>query len=167
MWVGGPLALAGALLGRGLGSAWLTTLLLCLAFLIAAPSTVMLVADAAAHYPEPLRRPAMRVLSAVARLGGVPGPLVFGVLLAEGSRGAVSLGYVAAALSVVVAGLIAVALRTPAAHEEPASPFEAAPRPAPYVRPRGPDAPAWSGPDAPAWSFPPPPSLAHRDDADR
>jgi MFS family permease len=168
MWVGGPLALAGVLLGRGVGSAWLTTLLLCLAFLIAAPSTVMLAADAAAHYPEPLRRPAARLLSAVVRLGGVPGPLLFGALLAGGSRGAVSLGFVAAALSVVVAGLIAVALRTPAAEDVPESPFEAAPRPAPYVRP---DAPAQPharprGPDAP-WSFPPPPSRARRDDADR
>ncbi|HEY3682404.1 MAG TPA: MFS transporter [Streptosporangiaceae bacterium] len=164
MWVGGPLALAGVLLARGVGSAWLTTLLLCLAFLIAAPSTVMLVADAAAHYPEPLRRPAARVLSAVVRLGGVPGPLLFGALLAERSRGAVSLGFVAAAVSVVVAGLVAVALRTPAVDDVPESPFEAAPHPGPYVRPAAPARPR--GPDAP-WSFPAPPSRARRDDADR
>lgn len=150
MWAGGLLALTGVLMATGIVSAWLVTLLLCAAFLIVAPVSGALIADATARYPAWLRAPAARTLYALGQLGAVPGALLFGLPLPGGHPGAVALGYVAAAVIMVVTGLIAASLRAPAAERAADTPFDddryAPPRP-----------PSGAPPDAPAWSFPPPP----------
>lgn len=129
MWAGGLLALTGVLLATGTASAWVIVLLLCAAFLTASPAAGMLVADASARYPAPLRRPAARLLYATGQLGAVPGPLLFGALLGTGDRGTVASGCLVAAVVMIAAGLLAAVLRAAPVPYVPDSPFDTVPSP--------------------------------------
>jgi len=149
VWAGGLLALTGVLMATGIVSPWLVTLLLCAAFLVVAPASSALIADATERYPAPLRGPAARALYAVGRLGAVPGALLFGLPLPGGPPATVALGYVAVALILAVTGLIAASLRSPGVRRPDDTPFDDG-YPSP---PSGPDDP----PDDRAWMFPPPP----------
>lgn len=159
IWAGGLLALTGVLMATGIVSSWLVTLLLCAAFLVVAPASGALIADATARYPAWLRGPASRVLYALGRLGAVPGPLLFGLPLPSGPPATVALGYVGAAVILAATGLIAASLRAPAVvpDEPDDTPYED-PRGTPPRRPPGSGGP----PDATAWSFPAPPGQDDR-----
>lgn len=152
IWTGALLALTGVLMATGLVSAWLVMLMLCAAFVILAPVSGALIADAVVRYAEWLRAPAARVLYAVGALGAVPGPLLFGLPLPNGGPAVVALGYVGAAVILAMTGLIAASLRTPAVRRYGDTPSDVG---------RGGRPPADSAdpPDtgAGAWSFPPPP----------